>query len=57
MGTPVQIIFRHRLQLADDFWAEAGVNRHLSLRRLFGTPARQPGPNDTEFFFVGFNLT
>ncbi|WP_337288690.1 hypothetical protein [Candidatus Methylomirabilis sp.] len=57
MGTPVQIIFRQRLQLADDFWVEAGVNRHLSLRRIFGTPIRQQGPNGTEFFFTGFNLT
>lgn len=57
MHASVQIIFRQRLQLADDFWAEAGLNRHLSLRRLFGRPTRLPGPNGTEFFAVGFNLT
>lgn len=57
MGTNVQVIFRPRLQLADDFWVEAGLNRHLSLRRIFGRPSRQPGPNGAEFFFVGFNLT
>lgn len=57
MGTNVQILFRDHLRRADDFWLEAGINRHLSLRRIFGTPSRQPGPNGTEFFYVGFNLT
>lgn len=57
MGTNVQVIFRPHLQLADDFWAEAGLKRHLSLRRIFGTPTRLQGPNGTEFFIVGFNLT
>lgn len=57
MGTNVQVIFPSRLQLADDFWVEAGLNRHLSLRRIFGRPKRLSGPNGTELFFVGFNLT
>lgn len=57
MGTNVQIVFRDHLRRADDFWLEAGINRHLSLRRIFGTPSRQSGPNGTEFFYVGFNLT
>ena len=57
MGTNVQIVFREKLQRSDDFWIEAGVQKHLSLRRIFGTPSRQRGPNGTEFFLVGFNLT
>ncbi len=57
MGADVQIIFRQRLQRSDDFWLEAGLKKHLSLRRIFGSPHRQDGPNGTEFFFVGFNLT
>ena len=57
MGTNVQIVFRDHLRRSDDFWLEAGINRRLSLRRIFGTPSRQSGPNGTEFFYVGFNLT
>ena len=57
MGTNAQFVFRGHLRRADDFWLEAGINRHLSLRRIFGTPTRQSGPNGTEFFYVGFNLT
>ena len=57
MGTNVQVIFRGRLQRSDDFWLEVGLKRHLSLRRIFGSPPRQQGPNGTEFFIVGFNLT
>ena len=57
MSTNVQVVFRERLQRSDDFWVEAGLNRHLSLRRIFGTPSRQQGPNGTEFFLAGFNLT
>jgi hypothetical protein len=57
MGSNVQIIFQDKLQKADDFWLEAGFQRHLSLRRIFGNPSRQPGPNGTEFFFAGYNLT
>ncbi len=57
MGTNVQVIFRQRLQRSDDFWVEAGLKKHLSLRRIFGAPSRQHGPNGTEFFLVGFNLT
>ncbi len=57
MGTNVQVIFREKLQHEYDFWLEAGLQKHLSLRRIFGTPIRQKGPNGTEFFFVGFNLT
>ncbi|MBI4609288.1 MAG: hypothetical protein HY726_09775 [Candidatus Rokubacteria bacterium] len=57
MGTNVQVIFRQRLQRSDDFWVEAGLKKHLSLRRIFGAPSRQQGPNGTEFFLVGFNLT
>jgi hypothetical protein len=56
MGTDVQVIFHQRLQLAADFWVEAGLRRHLSLRQIFGTPRRLQGPNGTEFFYVGFNL-
>lgn len=57
MGTDVQVIFRDKLQKSDDFWVEAGISKRLSLRRIFGTPIRRQGPNGTEFFFVGFNLT
>jgi len=57
MATNVQIIFRDKLQKSNDFWIEAGVNQHLSLRRIFGSPRRQRGPNGTEFFIAGFNLT
>ena len=57
MGTNVQVIFSEKLQKSDDFWVEAGVNRRLSLRRIFGTPLRRRGPNGTEYFWVGFNLT
>jgi hypothetical protein len=56
MGTNVQIIFRDKLQKSDDFWVEAGVNRRLSLRRIFGSPRRY-SRNGTEFFIAGFNLT
>lgn len=57
MGANVQIVFHDHLRRADDFWLEAGIKRRLSLRRIFGTPSRQSGPNGTEFFYVGFNLT
>lgn len=57
MGTNVQVIFRSKVQRSNDFWIEAGLNRHLSLRKIFGSPPRQSGPNGTEFFVVGFNLT
>ena len=57
MGTNVQVIFKDKLQKFDDFWVEAGVNRRLSLRRIFGSPRRHRGPNGTEFFIAGFNLT
>ena len=57
MGTNVQVVFKDKLQKSDDFWLEAGVNRHLSLRRIFGTPKRHRGPAGTEFFIAGFNLT
>ena len=57
MGTNVQVIFKDKLQKSDDFWLEAGVNRHLSLRRIFGTPRRYRNPTGTEFFIAGFNLT
>ena len=56
MGTDVQVIFRQRLQKSDNFWFEAGLKK-VSLRQIFGTPMRQQGPNGTEFFYVGFNLT
>ena len=57
MGTDVQVIFQQRLQKSDDFWVEAGIKKHLSLRRIFGNPSRQRGPNGTEYFLAGFNLT
>jgi hypothetical protein len=57
MSANVQVVFRSPLQRADDFWARAGINGHLSLRCIFGSPSRQHGPNGTEFYFVGFNLT
>jgi hypothetical protein len=57
MGTNVQVIFKEKLQKSDDFWVEAGVNRHLTLRRIFGAPRRYRSPNGTEFFIAGFNLT
>jgi hypothetical protein len=56
MGTNVQIIFREKLQKSNDFWIEAGMNRRLSLRRIFGSPRRY-NRNGIEFFIVGFNLT
>jgi hypothetical protein len=56
MGTNVHRIFRDKLQKSDDFWVEAGVNRRLSLRRIFGSPRRH-NRNGLEFFIVGFNLT
>lgn len=57
MRLDVQVIFQDKLQQEHDFWLEAGPRRHLSLRRIFGTPKRQQGPNGTEFFMAGFNLT
>ena len=57
MGSNVQVIFEDKLQKSNDFWIEAGLQKHLSLRRIFGNPSRQQGPNGTEFFFAGFNLT
>jgi hypothetical protein len=57
MGSNVQVIFEDKLQKSHDFWVEAGMHRRLSLRRIFGNPSRQPGPNGTEFFFAGYNLT
>lgn len=57
MGTDVQVIFQARLQRSNDFWVEAGLKKRLSLRRIFGDPSRQQGPNGTEFFLAGFNLT
>lgn len=57
MGPSVQIVFRAHLRRSNDFWLEAGIHRRLSLRGIFGTPSRQSGPNGTEFFYVGFNLT
>jgi hypothetical protein len=57
MGTNVQVIFRSKLVRSEDFWIEAGLKKHLSLRKIFGSPSRQSGPNGTEFFVVGFNLT
>jgi hypothetical protein len=56
MGTDVQVIFRHRLQKSDGFWFEAGLQK-VSLRQIFGSPSRHRGPNGTEFFLAGFNLT
>ena len=57
MGTNVQVIFRSKVQRSNDLWIVGGLNRHLSLRKIFGSPPRQCGPNRTEFFVVGFNLT
>ena len=57
MGSNVQVIFEDKLQKSNDFWIEAGLQKHLSLRRIFGNPSRHKGPNGTEFFFAGYNLT
>ena len=57
MGTNVQMVFKDKLQKSDDFWLEAGMQKHLSLRRIFGTPRRYRSASGTEFFIVGFNLT
>jgi hypothetical protein len=57
MATNVQVIFREKLQKADDFWVEVGVSRRLSLRRIFGSPRRYRSPSGAEFFITGFNLT
>ena len=56
-GLALPFLFQDKLQKADDFWLEAGFQRHLSLRRIFGNPSRYKGPNGTEFFFAGYNLT
>jgi hypothetical protein len=57
MNTNVQVIFQDKLQKSEDFWIEAGLQKHLSLRRIFGNPSRHKGPNGTEFFIAGYNLT
>jgi hypothetical protein len=56
MGTDVQIIFHHKLQKADNFWFDTGLKR-VNLRQIFGSSSRHSGPNGTEFFIAGFNLT
>ena len=53
MNTNVQVIFQDKLQKSEDFWIEAGLQKHLSLRRIFGNPSRHKGPNGTEFFSRG----
>jgi hypothetical protein len=51
----IQFIFRYHLNRADDFWFEAGANRRITLRHIFGSPMREN--NGAEFYRVGFNLT
>ena len=56
LGT-IQVIFRSRLRRGEDLWVEAGLDGHLSLRRLFDTPPLQSDPSGNEYYFTGFNLT
>lgn len=53
----VQVVFRYPLRQADDLWIEAGLDKHLSLRRIFDSPHRQVDRSGNEYYFVGFNLT
>ncbi|MFQ5661523.1 MAG: hypothetical protein ACE5GZ_13985, partial [Gammaproteobacteria bacterium] len=53
----VQVVFRYPLRQANDLWIEAGLDKHLSLRRIFDSPPRQVDRSGNEFYFVGFNLT
>lgn len=55
MGGYVQIVFKRKLNQADDFWFEVGLER-VSLRRIFGSPHKQDRAGN-EFYLVGFNLT
>lgn len=57
LGTNVQVIIRSPLRQADGFWIEAGLEMHLSLRRIFDSPKKQVDRSGNEYFFVGFNLT
>ena len=56
MGGQVQIVFKWKLNQADDFWFEVGQERY-SLRRLFGTPKKRVDGLGNEYYPVGFNLT
>jgi len=56
MGGHVQIVFKRKLNQADDFWFEVGLER-ISLRRIFGSPHKQADWAGNEFYTVGFNLT
>lgn len=53
----VQVVFRYPLRQANDLWIEAGLDKHLSLRRIFDSPPKQVDRSGNEFYFVGFNLT
>lgn len=57
LGTSIQVVFRSPLRKGDDFWVEAGMEKHLSLRRLFDSPRLQEDRSRNEYYFVGFNLT
>ena len=53
MGSNVQVIFEDKLQKSNDFWVEAGLQKHLSLRRIFGNPSRHKGAGRHRILFCG----
>lgn len=56
MGGQVQIVFKWKLNQADDFWFEVGQERY-SLRSIFGSPKKQVDRAGNEYYPAGFNLT
>ncbi len=56
MGGMVHIVFERKLNQADDFWFEVGLER-VSLRRIFGSPIKKADGAGNEYYIVGFNLT
>ncbi len=56
MGGHVQVVFKWKLNQADDFWFEVGQERY-SLRNIFGSPKKQVDRAGNEYYPVGFNLT
>lgn len=56
MGGQVQVVFKWKLNQADDFWFEVGQERY-SLRRIFGSPKKHEDRAGNEYYPVGFNLT
>jgi len=56
MGGQIQVVFKWKLNQADDFWFEVGQERY-SLRHIFGSPKKQEDRAGNEYYPVGFNLT